>query len=167
MLSGSTGIIHFAVAILSLIFGTLILYKNKGTISHKRIGYAYTVCMLILLVTSFMIQNLASFGILHWLALLSSVTLIFGMIPVITKFPKRNYLSFHMSFMYWSVIGLYCAFAAEIFTRIPFMFDFGKDTMNVFYMLLGVSTALVGGMGSFYFKRYKKVWEKKFGSTKN
>lgn len=166
MLSGLLGQIHFVCSILSLLFGTLVLLKTNGTFLHRVIGYLYVISMMVVLATSFMLHNLSNFGILHWFSIISSTTILLGMLPLVLKFPKENYMTFHISFMYWSVIGLYCALAAEIFTRIPFLFDFGNDKMTLFYILIGVSFGIVGAIGSHYFKRYKTKWFEKFGKPK-
>ena len=159
MFSGITGIIHFSTSILALVAGSIILIKVKGTSNHKVIGYVYTVAMLVLLVTSFMLYNLnGNFNLFHGFAVVSSVSLLGGMLPMIIKKPA-NYLALHFSFMYWSVIGLYCALAAEVFTRLPYFIDFEENVVKIFYILVGVATALVGGIGSFYFRKLKKKWQ--------
>ncbi len=109
--------------------------------------------------TSFMIYRLhGKFGVLHWFAIISSIVLIGGILPMIFKKPK-NYFSYHFSFMYWSVIGLYCAFAAEMLTRMPIWLDLKENIAVIFYAMVGIATALVGGIGSIYFRKYKQKWE--------
>lgn len=165
MLSGFIGQLHFLFAILSLVFGTMVLFKTKGTFHHKVIGYLYVLSMMVVLVTSFMLHNLATFGLLHWFSVISSISILLGILPIMFRVPTKNYMVFHFSFMYWSVIGLYCALTAEIFTRIPFLFDFGDETMSLFYILLGLASGIVGAIGSRYFKRYKKQWSKRFHNS--
>ncbi|QCW98971.1 hypothetical protein FGM00_02130 [Aggregatimonas sangjinii] len=158
MLFTTVGIVHLSASIVALLSGSLVLRNPKGTNLHKKIGYVYSVTMSILLVTAFMIYRLhGSFGILHWFAVISSLTLLAGIVPILLKRPN-NYMGLHLSFMYWSVIGLYCAFFAEILTRLPFFFDFGHDITVIFYMLVGVATAIVGGLGSIFFRKYKEKW---------
>ena len=60
--------------------------------------------------------------------------------------------------MYWSVIGLYCAFFAEVLTRIPFILEVEDNIAVIFYAMVGVATAIVASIGSFYFRRFKKKW---------
>ena len=155
MVLSSVGIIHLIASVIALVSGTIVLYKLKGSTIHKRIGYIYTISMVVLLATSFMIFRLhGTFGILHWLAVISSLTLICGFLPMVLKKPK-NYMVLHISFMYWSVIGLYCAFFAEILTRIPFLLHLQHNIAIYFYALVGVATAIVGGIGSFFYRKYK------------
>jgi len=160
MFSSVIGIIHFAASILALLSGTLVLYYTKGTLKHKIIGHTYAFSMLVVLVTSFMIYRLhGKFGVLHGFAVISSIALLGGMLPILFKWPK-HYFTYHFSFMYWSVIGLYCAFAAEVLTRIPIWFGLAHNIAIIFYLMVGIATALVGGIGSRYFRKYKYKWEK-------
>ena len=56
-------------------------------------GYAYVIAMGIVLVTSFMMYNLfGGFGIFHAMAIISILTILAGMVPVIRKKPK-TYIS--------------------------------------------------------------------------
>ncbi|WP_378172560.1 DUF2306 domain-containing protein [Aquimarina sp. SS2-1] len=158
MFLSSIGIVHFAASVISLASGTLVLRKSKGTKAHRQLGYLYTVSMLIVLTTSFMLYRLhGTFGILHWFAVISSLTLLCGIIPMFLKRPN-GYLKLHLSFMYWSVIGLYCAFFAEVLTRIPFILKLDKNILTIFYLLVGAATAIVGGLGSVYFRKHKDSW---------
>ncbi len=159
MLSGQIGLLHFITSIIALATGTYVLAVAKGSKKHKQIGYVYAVSMLVLLATSFMLYNLhGKFGILHWFSVISSLTLIGGMLPMWLKRPKSTYLHYHFSFMYWSVIGLYSALMAEILTRLPPLFGVSDNQMPVFYTLVGLAAAIVGGLGSVYFRKYKSRW---------
>ena len=159
MFSNTTGIVHLIASVIALLTGTLVLSITKGTAIHKKVGYLYAVAMAVLLGTSFMIYRLhGTFGILHIFSVISSLTLLAGIVPMMLKKPKR-YFSYHVSFMYWSVIGLYCAFCAEVFTRIPFLFEVEEHLFSIFYALVGISAGLVGGIGSRYFRKYKASWE--------
>lgn len=157
------GWVHTLAALLALITGSLILAKTKGTSLHKKTGRVYGISMIIVCTTSFMIYRVHNtFGVLHFFALISTVTLLLGMLPLYLK-NYKNAIVTHLSWMYWSVIGLYCAFAAEIFTRLPMILDI-QNTYGIFYALVGLSTGFVGFVGSRFFKKNKNTWEKQFGS---
>ncbi|NNF00277.1 MAG: hypothetical protein HKN25_14755 [Pyrinomonadaceae bacterium] len=150
--TSSIGLFHLIVSILALIFGTWVIATEKGTAIHKKIGYLYAACMTAVIVTSFMMYRLfGGFGIFHVAAVISAISLLGGMVPVILRKPKKSWLSLHFSFMFWSVMGLYAAFAAEIFTRIPRM---------RFFWMVGVATLLVMVAANIAFVVYKKRWEK-------
>ena len=150
IISGSVGGIHLIAAITAIISGTVVFVFPKGTQGHKRVGYIYIASMIPMLVSSFMLYNLfGSFGVFHMAAVLSSITLLGGMVPLLIKLPKKNGLYFHFAFMYWSVIGLYAAFFAEVFTRIP---------ETPFYLMVGVASGLTFGIGGYIFKKRKAYW---------
>ena len=150
--TSNLGLFHLVVSILALVFGTWVITTEKGTAIHKKIGYIYAVCMIAVIGTSFMMYRLfGGFGIFHVAAVISSLSLLGGMVPVILRKPTKSWLSLHFGFMYWSVMGLYAAFAAEIFTRIP---------QIRFFWLVGSATFLVMLVAGFAFAKYKKGWEK-------
>ncbi len=158
------GWFHTIAAIIALITGGMILARTKGTLLHKRTGRVYGVSMLIVCISAFMIYRVQkTFGILHIFAVISTVTLILGMLPLYSK-NYKDPIVMHLSWMYWSVIGLYCAFAAEIGTRLPLLLNI-EDSYTTFYILIGISSGIVGLIGSRYFKKKKRVWEQQFGSS--
>lgn len=162
LVADNTGLIHFVFSILAVVFGTIVLIANKGSVLHKQIGKLYGISMLILLATAFMIYRLYdTWGIFHWAALVSTITLLIGMVPMYIKRPS-DYVGLHFSFMYWSVMGLYAAFVSESMVRIPrVVIDSGVPN-HVFYIMTGVGTTLVMGFAGFFFARYRPQWEARF-----
>ncbi|MEM9079035.1 MAG: DUF2306 domain-containing protein, partial [Bacteroidota bacterium] len=125
----------------------------KGSQLHKKVGYVYVASMVVLLITAFMIYRLfGGFGIFHVAAVVSSVTLVAGMIPAIRK-KNKNWVILHFSWMYWSVMGLYAAFASELITRLlPVQF----------FSMVGLATGVIMTTGIIVWTRKKKVWESQF-----
>lgn len=158
----TVGFIHLLSAIISMITGTLIFVMKKGTLNHKRVGYVYVTAMAAVLITAFMIYRLwGGWGLFHYAAVVSSVTLLGGMVPILFKYPKQSYIAFHFSFMYWSVMGLYGAFFAEIMTRLPsLIYDGPPDAL--FFQILSVTVGFVMALGGYYFYRNKDRWEREF-----
>ena len=77
------GWFHTLAAVISLITGTMILATAKGTSAHKKIGRVYGIAMLIVCASSFMIYRVhETFGLLHFFAVISTITLILGMEPM-------------------------------------------------------------------------------------
>lgn len=150
----SSGLIHLISSIVSLIAGVLVLVLRKGTKRHKQIGYIYVISMLILIITAFMIYRLFDgWGIFHYSTIAILITISLGMIPVWTKKPANTWKYQHFSFMYWSVVGLYAAFAAELLTRIP---------ETPFFGMVGIATALVLIIGAIIFRKNRARWAKIF-----
>jgi uncharacterized membrane protein len=161
IVTGATGLIHLISSIIALVTGLLVLTTTKGTTRHKKIGYIYVVSMVVLNLTAFMIYRLfGKFAVFHWFAVLSCLTLIAGMYPVLTK-KSTNYLLTHFNFMYWSVVGLYCAFCAEILTRIPFLYDL-PNKRQLFGILTGVSIFIVMIIATIIFAKMKPKWTKQY-----
>lgn len=152
-----TGWIHLIASIAALILGTQILVAAKGSRFHKRTGYGYVVAMVGVNVTSFLIYRLfGGFGPFHIAAIISSLTLLAGMVPILLRAQFKNWLVLHLSFMYYSVIGLYAAFASEVVVRIP--------SIRFWWSIMG-ATLLVMFLGMFCFQRLLPTWIKRFGGN--
>lgn len=163
IVSGTTGMIHLIVSIIALITGLSVLIMTKGTKKHKLIGYIYAISMILLNVTAFMIYKVyGKFGIFHWLAIGSCLTLFAGLYPVLTK-NSKNYLVKHFNFMYWSVIGLYSALMAEVFSRLPkiILTDTGEP-VTAFYKGVVIGTVGVMIIGLLFFIKYRPKWTKQY-----
>ena len=158
-----TGLIHFITSVVAMLLGTFVLAMEKGTSRHKRIGKLYGLTMCIVLVSAFMTYRLfGTWGIFHWTAVLSTLTLVCGLVPVFTKRPKNNYGSLHFGFMYWSVMGVYGAFVSETLVRMPKVAVESGIPNSVFYNLTGIGTGLVMALGVFFFLKLKPKWDNQF-----
>jgi uncharacterized membrane protein len=163
-ITSSTGLIHFIASIFALLLGTLVLVFQKGTLKHKIIGRLYALTMLVVLTTAFMTYKLfGTWGIFHWTAVISSLTLISGLIPILIKRPANNYISLHFSFMYWSIMGVYGAFVSETLVRMPKVVLESGIPNSLFYNMTGIGTAIIMGIGVYFFLKNKSNWDKQFG----
>ena len=159
MIQSTEGLIHSIAGVIALITGTLILILKKGTKLHVRTGYVYAVSMLVLLISSFMVYRLFDgWGIFHYASLVSSITLIAGMIPPIFMRNKSYWLRLHFTAMYWSVFGLWSAFIAEMSVRIP---------ESSFMWMVGVAFGLVILIGVVIFAIKKPQWIKWSNNYRN
>lgn len=132
------GLLHTVSALLAMVFGAVVVFGKKGTRKHKLNGYIYVANMLFVNFSAFAIYNFGGFSMFHFFALVSLVTIVFGMRPVLRK--NKGWLIRHFSLMSWSVVGLYCAFWAEIGTR---FFE-----MKFFWwvvVIATISTSVIGG----------------------
>lgn len=155
LIHSTIGLIHLISAIAALLFGTFVLITTKGTGLHRRMGYGYASSMLVLNGTAFGLYNLfQGFGPFHIAAIISLITLLAGMLPFYLKYAANRKMEHHIAWMYYSVIGLYAAFASEIIVRIP-----GAP----FSLMIGIATVVVMIVGRFYFNRRHKGWKKYFG----
>ncbi len=150
--AGVVGYIHIIVSILSLIFGAWIILTKKGTSIHKKIGYAYAVCMLLVSITALMMYELTgSFTIFHLFAAWGLITVSIGVVVAILRKPAKNWLTYHYYFMYWSVVGVYAALGAELSVRLP---------SAPFWEMVGISSGLVSIVGTIIYAKKKGDWAK-------
>jgi uncharacterized membrane protein len=153
----ATGVLHLVSSVIAMLLGAYMLWADKGTSNHKKIGYLYCMSMLSVNITAFGIYHLwGKFGVFHGFALLSLFTLLSGMVPILVRYNARS-IGLHLSFMYWSVIGLYCAFVSEVLVRLPIPFLKGQMSAAVFIGTFGVMF-----LGALAFKKHKTNWHQRF-----
>jgi len=154
IISNEIGGIHLVASVIALIAGTVILAIRKGTRKHKSWGYVYVGSMVTLLVTSFMLYELFDgFGVFHVASIISSITLFMGMWPVVKR--RGNWVVHHLAWMYWSVMGLYAAFASEVITRM---------LPTKFWYNIGLVVGVLMLMASVVFRRNIRQWENQFSN---
>ena len=156
LIGNDFGLVHLISGILALLFGGLVIVMRKGTAIHKSVGYIYVFNMIVLIISSFGIYRLfGKFGVFHYLSLVSMFSLVAGMLPMFKKVKLPKDYETHFKRMYWSVAGLYAAFAAESFVRIP---KFGG-----FWATVAWSFVLVFILCFITFIKMRPVWSNKFG----
>lgn len=141
------GFLHLLFSIISMITGLIVILNTKGTKFHKKVGNVYVVNMLLLNISSFFISNFNGFSIFHFFAIVSLITILAGMYPVLKR--SKNWLQKHYYFMAWSVVGLYCAFWSEVGTR------FVKN-MQDFWWAVAIATFLTAFLGNYFIKKNAK-----------
>ena len=156
LIGSTTGLIHLVAGVLALVLGLAMLVMKKGTLVHRRVGYGYVLSMAVLIVSSFGIYRLfGRFGVFHALSLVSTFSLVAGMVPMFRKVRKPSDYETHFKRMYFSVVGLYAAFAAESFSRVSRFGDF--------WQAVAWGCVLVFVACFVIFIRMKPVWSAKFG----
>jgi len=141
------GFLHLLFSIIFMITGLIVILNTKGTKFHKKVGNVYVVNMLLLNISSFFISNFNGFSIFHFFAIVSLITILAGMYPVLKR--SENWLQKHYYFMAWSVVGLYCAFWSEVGTR------FVKN-MQDFWWAVAIATFLTAFLGNYFIKKNAK-----------
>ena len=147
LIHSKIGLFHTITAVLAMLFGTMVVLRTKGDRLHKRLGYTYVICMLALNISAFFIVNFDGFSIFHFFAIVSLITVLGGIIPAIRRPP--NWFGFHYYFMSWSVVGLYCAFWAEVGTRFV-------RNMEQFWWAVALATFITAGIGSVVIRKQAK-----------
>lgn len=155
------GWFHLTTALMAMIAGAFVLATEKGTKRHKLVGYGYVALMLLVCLSALRIYRLTgAFGIFHVTAIAGLFTLAGGMIPLLITSLNRKYRAVHVWFMYYSVLGLYAAFASELAVRIP---------DKPFYYMVGTATGVIFLAGTLFIVKKEKVWTDLFtrGNLKN
>ncbi len=121
----SLGQFHLGLALTALVLGPIIFLSNKGTNTHKIIGYIFIFSMLATNITALMSYNLTGgFNLFHFAALCSLATLLpalYFIKKAINLKSEKHYI-IHGILMSWSYFGLISAFIAEVYTReLPYM----------------------------------------------
>lgn len=152
--NSTLGWFHLSTALRAMFSGAFVLATRKGTKRHKQVGYFYVISMLLVCGSAMGIYRLTgTFGIFHITAIVGFLTLAGGMIPMLMKNIDRKYKAVHIWFMYYSVLGLYAAFASELIVRIP---------DKPFYTMVGIATGSIFLIGTLIILKKEKVWTKFF-----
>jgi uncharacterized membrane protein len=157
------GAIHTLTAMLALAIGAVVLSIKKGTGLHKKLGYFYVGCMIVLNVSAIPITNMTgSFGLFHVFVVVSLPTIIAAIyFPVFAR-ENPNWKLRHFEFMFWSYAGLIAAFIAEVMVRLPAIFAFSElevKAVSGSYISFFIAFAILGvvmGVSEFLFRRYRR-----------
>jgi len=131
------GFLHLMAALAALSAGAGVIFTQKGTLRHKRLGRCYVLLMLAMNGTALLDYELfGRFGPFHWMVLLSLATVIGGYSSARRK--TNEWKHAHAYYMAGSYIGLIAAAVAEVTSRIP-GWAFGPSVL--------LSSAIVGALG--------------------
>ena len=111
---------HAIFAILAIPLSLLIFLKKKGTFLHKRLGWFWILCLVIVSISAVFIQTKpGQFSIIHLLIPFTLISLIYS-IWNIKKFKETKKIKYRYSHMY-SMIGVYLGalITAGTFTLMP------------------------------------------------
>jgi uncharacterized membrane protein len=129
------GTMHVAFAVAGLTLGAAVALRQKGTRSHRRLGYSYALSLLAVNLSALSVyEDSAGFGPFHVLALVSLATLVSGFVPAVLRRPASWWLELHAYFLSWSYVGLVSAGAAQLATmafRLPASLTVVLPTMAI------------------------------------
>lgn len=140
------GLFHTLMALVAMVSGSMVLLRVKGGLQHRRTGRVYGMSMLLMIASSFSIYNFGGFSLFHGFAIVSFITLVMGLYPAVRR--RGNWFGKHFYFMNWSVVGLYCAFWAEVGVR---FFD-----MRYFWWVVMVATMATAFTGMIFINKAAK-----------
>jgi uncharacterized membrane protein len=146
------GLTHVGSAVAALFLGPAVFFRRKGDGPHRRLGYAYVGSMLLLNVTALSIYDFTGrWGLFHWFAAASLLTVVGGFVPVFLRRPAGTWLDWHYAFMCWSYVGLSAAAVSEALTRVPQLWPAVGAVLpeSYFWIVLNVSLTLCMAIGAY------------------
>lgn len=142
------GVIHTIFSVVALIAGAAVVMMRKGTRWHRTLGHVYLTSMLALNISALFIYRLfGRFGPFHSLAVYSLIIIVVGMVPVLTRRPKKSWLMWHAAAISGSYVGLVAAFFAEITSRLP-------GTEQSFGPVVTITSVIINVIGFYFIMRY-------------
>jgi len=105
---------HVLAAFSALLLGAAVLLAPKGTQTHRVIGTIYVVALVLVNVAALSLHRENAFGIFHWLAVASLVTIGVGLTPVLLGRRSPPVIATHAYCMTWSYAGLVAAGSGQL-----------------------------------------------------
>ena len=100
---------HVAAALTALVAGLAVLLTRKGTGSHRAVGKAYGLALVLVNGAALLLHREDVFGVFHGLAVASLATLVVGLAPLLLGRRSHRALTVHAHCMTWSYAGLVAA----------------------------------------------------------
>ncbi|MEQ9397648.1 MAG: DUF2306 domain-containing protein [Longimicrobiales bacterium] len=146
------GAVHFLSSLVAITMGAVVLMLPKGTRWHRTWGHGYVWSMVVVVATSFALFNMTGrWTPFHFAAVAGGVTLLGGMITVLRRVPKKEWIEAHATWMAWSYVGLMAAFTAESLTRFvmprirPYLET--NALFGVFWIVVALGSFSAGAVG--------------------
>ena len=105
---------HVVAALSALLAGVIVLFLTKGTHTHRMVGTAYVLALLLVNVAALSLHRESAFGVFHWLAVASLVTLVVGVSPLLLGKRSPRVVATHAFCMTWSYAGLASAGCGQL-----------------------------------------------------
>lgn len=155
MFSSDIGLIHTIFAFASILSGALVIAFRKGTRTHKKLGYGFFGCMILMNITALFTHSIYSFGPFHWMAIASLALVTCGILAPLCFRRHPGWRRVHYDLMLWSYVGLIAAFFSEIIVRVPLI---GAVTGGgaLFWMLVVGASVATFSIGGYVIERNRK-----------
>ena len=109
---------HVAAAVSALCLGAAVLLMVKGTHTHRVIGAAYVIALVLVNVAALSLHRENTFGVFHGLAVASLVTIGVGLSPLLLGRRSPPVIATHAYCMTWSYAGLVAAGCGQLVVAI-------------------------------------------------
>ena len=105
---------HILAAVSALIAGAAVLLLPKGTHTHRAIGTAYVLALVLVNVAALSLHRENEFGVFHALAVLSLITIAVGLSLLLLGKRSPPVIATHAYCMTWSYAGLVAAGCGQL-----------------------------------------------------
>ena len=105
---------HVVAALSALATGAAVLPVPKGTRTHRVIGTAYVLALVLVDVAALSLHRENVFGVFHALAVVSLVTVAVGLAPFLLGKRSPVVITTHAYCMTWSYAGLLAAGCGQL-----------------------------------------------------
>ena len=105
---------HVVAALTALLAGVAVLLLPKGTHTHRAIGTAYVLALVLVNVAALSLHRENLFGVFHVLAVASLATIAVGLSPLLVGKRSPRVIATHAFCMTWSYAGLAAAGCGQL-----------------------------------------------------
>ncbi len=109
---------HIMAAVTALVVGAVVLALPKGIGRHRGAGSVYVVCLVAVDVAALFVHRNATFGVFHALAVVSLLTIVAGLLPMLMGSRSPLPINMHAYCMTWSYAGLVAAGCGQLTVRV-------------------------------------------------
>lgn len=138
---GVAAVGHVMAAVTALAVGAAVLVLPKGVGWHRLVGSAYVVCLVAVDVAALSVHKEATFGVFHALAVVSLLTLVAGVSPLLLGRRSPWAVNMHAYCMTWSYAGLVAAGCGQLAVNIESGLGMGSALVPT---VIGVVLAISG-----------------------
>lgn len=136
--------VHAIAALVAMFLGAYQLLKQKGTRSHRLLGYVWVVCMATAAITSFRITGIRLFGPyspIHALSVLACVALVQMIWHIRTGNVAAHAATAKSLYLYGlGIAGFFTLIPGRLAHRVLF----GEDSLLGFALLAAAAGAIIG-----------------------
>ena len=156
-------LVHIALAVCSLLLGTLVFLNPKGNRQHRLLGVLYSLSMLGMNFTALGIYHITGrFNFFHLTALISLAMVVTGWTQVLLRRHLRNWLYRHYIYMCWSYAALIAAAFNEGFVRLAPLKSLVRNSGN--WVIIATQIVLLSA-AALIINRSKPAMLKRYGNT--
>lgn len=105
---------HVLAALSALGAGAAVLLLRKGTHTHRRLGTVYVVALALVNAAALSLHRESTFGVFYALAIVSLVTIVAGLSPLLVGKRSPVVIANHAYCMTWSYAGLVAAGSGQL-----------------------------------------------------